>query len=65
MILWTPEPVDRIFPSPQPKKSIMEINGGLIEGEKTPEGFRISRLISTDPGLFLKEEYAPGMIKKM
>lgn len=65
MILWTPEPVDRIFPSPQPEKSIMEINGGLIEGEKTPGGFKISRLISTEPGLFLKEEYAPGAIKKM
>ena len=65
MILWTVEPVDSIFPSPQPERSIMEIDGGLLEGEKTPEGFKVSRLISTDPGLFLKEEYAPGIVKKM
>ncbi len=65
MILWTPEPMDRIFPSPQIKESIMEINGGLLEGEKTPEGFKVLRLISTDPGMFLKDEYSPGAIKKM
>lgn len=65
MILWTVESVDRIFPSPQPERSIMEIDGGLLEGEKTTEGFKVSRLISTDPGLFLKEEYAPGIVKKM
>ncbi len=65
MILWTPEPMDRIFPSPEIKGSVMEINGGLLEGEKTPEGFKVSRLISTDPGLFLKEEYAPGIVKKI
>lgn len=49
----------------KPNAAVMKIEGGLLLGEKTAEGFKVSRLISTDPGLFLKEELAPGAIKRL
>lgn len=41
-----------------------KIEGGYLEGEETPDGFLVSRLISTDPKVFLDERYAPGALYK-
>ncbi len=46
----------------QPAGALMEIQGGYLEGYQTPRGFVANRLISTDPALYLKTEYAPGSI---
>jgi len=45
-----------------PTMNMHRINGGYLEGRHTPQGFQASRLHSTDPALYLKNEYAPGSI---
>jgi len=45
-----------------PQATMRQINGGYIEGQQTPQGFVATRLCSTNPALFLKNEYAPGSI---
>ena len=64
MILWTVEPPERIFPRKPEKTVYRNVSGGLLEGVDTENGFRIGRLISTDPALFLREDYAPGTVQK-
>ena len=64
MILWTPEPYDRIFPAEIPERITRNIGGGFIEGTVTPMGFSVSRLVSTDLKKYLKSEYSPGYIRK-
>lgn len=64
MILWTVEPLDRIFPTEYSKTLTMNISGGFLEGRMTPSGFSVSRLVSTDLKNYLKEEYSPGYIRK-
>lgn len=38
---------------------IQAINGGMIEYTITPQGKEVSRLISTDPYLYLSNQYQP------
>ena len=60
MLLYTIIPFDQIFPQECDMQiETRAINGGFVELLKTPEGFNVSRLISTDPRLFLKGA-APG-----
>ena len=42
--------------------SVQQIDGGYLEGYHSPQGFHASRLHSTNPALYLKNEYAPGSI---
>lgn len=60
MFLWTIEPMDSVFPSCDPRPVSRRIPGGYVEGIDTPEGFRVSRLISTDLKNYLRTEYYPG-----
>ena len=64
MILWTVEPLNRIFPSDIPETVTTDIDGGFLEGRVTSSGFTVSRLISTDLKNYLKSEYSPGHIRK-
>ncbi len=64
MMLWTPEPFDRIFPTDIPETVTMDIGGGYLEGRMSPAGFTVSRLVSTDLKKYLKSEYSPGYIRK-
>ena len=45
-----------------PQLRVQQISGGYLEGYQTPQGFQTSRLYSTDPALYLKNEYTPGSI---
>lgn len=36
------------------------IRGGYLEGRREGDGLVVSRLISTDPALYLDPQYAPG-----
>ena len=56
MFLWTIEPMDSVFPSCDPRPVSRRIPGGYVEGIDTPEGFRVSRLISTDLKNYLRTE---------
>ena len=33
---------------------------GQVQGYDTPQGFRVSRIQSTNPRMYLKAEYSPG-----
>ncbi len=65
MILWTVEPIERIFPSEIPETTTLDIAGGFLEGRMTPAGFSVSRLVSTDLKNYLRTEYSPGHIRKI
>ena len=42
-----------------PVQKVQAINGGIVEYSVTPQGKEISRLISTDPYLYLNSSYQP------
>lgn len=64
MILWTVEQPERIFPRKPEMIAYRNVDGGILEGVDTPDGFRIGRLISTNPALYLRADFAPGTIRK-
>lgn len=43
-----------------PEMTLKPFEGGYLEGFDTPQGFKLSRLHSTDPSLYLNKGYAPG-----
>lgn len=63
-MLYTLIPQELIFSNQvQQKRELIEISGGLLEVEATENReFRIVRLISSDPSLYLDERYAPGTL---
>ena len=65
MFLWTIEPFSSIFPASISQNITMDIENGYLEGQMTPEGFSVSRLVSTDLKNYLKSEYSPGHIRKI
>ena len=63
MIIHSIAPLGLLQEQPNlPQSSMRQINGGYLEGVETPQGFQATRLCSTDPALYLKNEYAPGSI---
>ncbi|HHY51671.1 MAG TPA: hypothetical protein GX499_00305 [Clostridiales bacterium] len=63
MVIHSVMPYPFLMEQPeQPPSTVMEIQGGYLEGYHSPKGFVASRLITTDPALYLKAEYAPGSI---
>ena len=64
MILWTVERWEDIFPQKAPEKVLRPVKGGFLEGTDSADGFTVSRLISTDPRLYLRKDYAPGFLRK-
>lgn len=61
MILYTTEPIERIFPGEEPGElRQMAIAHGFIEAEKSDDGYRLRRLISTLPSDYLNPKYFPG-----
>ena len=38
------------------------LGGRCLEGVSTPQGFRVSRIHSTDPSMYLRPELSPGSI---
>ena len=54
MLLYTIMPYDAIFPpDPQTAPELKPIKGGFVSIVNTPEGRTLSRLISTDPRMYL------------
>lgn len=63
MVIHSVTPLHLLLGGQQTRPArIKEIPGGYLEGVETPQGFCLSRLYSTDPAMFLKNEYAPGSI---
>ena len=53
-------PANQIFPAEPPKTELVNLNGSFLEGIRSKDGLQISRVISTDPAMYLNEKYAPG-----
>ena len=47
-------PIDNL-----PKREIISVKGGFLEGTGEGENRQIERLISTDPKMYLKSEFSP------
>jgi hypothetical protein len=65
MILYTTVPYELIFPTEQSefeKQENLTINGVPMIVEKTEQGKRIIRILSTDPADYLDNDLMPGQI---
>ncbi|PYZ93087.1 ribonuclease [Salipaludibacillus keqinensis] len=63
MILYTYQQIDSIFPveeSDYQAQQVVDIPGGQLMLEQVSDEYRIVRLLSTDPNLFLDPRYTPG-----
>lgn len=60
MLLYTIMPYESVFPpQAEMKTETRPIQGGFVELLKTPDGYQVSRLISTNPQMYLGG-MAPG-----
>ena len=63
MILHSIAPLPLLLPKEeQLPKETLAVGGALLEGQRTPKGFLITRLISTNPADYLSGRYAPGSL---
>lgn len=64
MILYTPIPYEHIFPydtTNRKEEMTVEIDGGWLVVEPVSRNeYKIVRLITSDPELYLKEKFTPG-----
>lgn len=67
MFLYTIVPAECIMEQPSPKREeLQQLHNGasVLEGRLVNGEFTVSRLISTDPKLYLDSRYAPGAVCK-
>ncbi len=65
MYLYTKEPYELIFQDATASQTVTKmVNGVLLEGVEQSDGMHVTRVLSTDPKVFLRKEYAPGSIVK-
>lgn len=63
MLIHSVAPLPLLLPpAGSPPAETLPAGGALLEGRRMPEGFCISRLISTNPADYLNPRYAPGSI---
>ena len=63
MIIHSVAPLDALLPRQElPETTALPCRGGCVEGVLSPRGLTISRLISTDPALYLDARLQPGEI---
>ena len=60
MFLHTTQPVEMVFPQKEFSTEFMWVEGSLLECYTVDKKKYVSRLISTNPKLFLKKEFMPG-----
>ncbi|UCZ51668.1 YlzJ-like family protein [Bacillus shivajii] len=64
MILYTYQPAESVFPVEEAaynKQEMVSIPGGqLLVERQEDQTYRIVRLFSTDPNLYLNSQYEPG-----
>lgn len=63
MILYTYQSLNTVFPTEESefqKSEMVDVPGGQLMVEQEGKEYRIIRLLSTDPNLFLNPKYAPG-----
>ena len=63
--LVTGEALTREGGTDSQRRSETAIEGGIAEGRETGRGFVMTRLISTDPRMYLDRRYQPGSVLKI
>lgn len=61
MILYTPVPMDMVFPVRQPELVTLERDGRYFTGIRGGSGVRITRLCSTCPADYLRADWQPAV----
>lgn len=65
MLIHSIVPYEQIFPQTDiPKTSVKNFAGGYLELVTIEGKEQISRVESTDPAVYLKSRYTPGMVYK-
>ena len=65
MILHSIVPIDYILPAENTVEySYKRVNNSYIQGTKSEGKFTVTRLISTDPKMYLDPHYNPGQTLK-
>ncbi len=64
MILYSIVPPEQVFPSPPPEYAVRRVHNSYIQGIEQGGEFTVSRLISTDPAMYLDPRYRPGSVLK-
>lgn len=59
-LLHTIVPLEQIFPGEQPQTETVMLGGAFVEGVRQKNGVQITRLISTDPKMYLDKRYQIG-----
>lgn len=63
MILHSIAPLSSLLPADEtPAAETIEVSGATLSGRRTPRGFEVSRVLSTDPAVYLNAAFAPGSI---
>jgi hypothetical protein len=66
MILYTMTPLDQIFPTPEEEYAryvAVNYNGvELLAEMQENEGYRVDRILSTDPAHYMDQSIQPGSI---
>jgi len=63
MILYTYQDLNMVFPTDESafqQSQMLDIPGGQLMVEQEGKDYRIVRLLSTDPNLYLNPKYGPG-----
>jgi len=64
-MLHTILPIEAVWPQQIPARTFRRVGGHLLEGYDTPQGFCVTRLLTTDPALYLDPRYAPGAVHRI
>ena len=59
-LLHTVVPLDAVFPGDPPGTELVPLGGSFVEGTRGKDGIQITRLISTDPAMYLDKRYQIG-----
>lgn len=61
MFIHSVMPAHLLIPNESsPVSAYRQIGNSYLEGEQTPQGFRLYRIHSTDPAMYLREGFTPG-----
>ncbi len=64
MILHTIVPLEQVFSQPAPEYRYRQMNNSYIEERREGDGYVISRVLSTNPRMYLNPNYQPGAVMK-
>ena len=63
MLIHSVTPIEYLQETPAaPVMRAVNISGGYLELESCEQGYKIARLVSTDPAAYLDKRFSPGSL---